>query len=211
MTGNITFAAPKTAGQKVGFTFDGVTDSASVYYLEPNLSDDGRIRLEISDNPNDAIEFAWRLWNPEDYTAYGSNPFIRHTFTFDGYSTGGTITSSSTITGGSLSSNGTLSVKGSGTFGGDVTASTFHGNLEGNAATASKVKNKLTIGSKSYDGSAAVSIVASDLGLASAMLFLGTTTTAITDGAKTNPVAIGGSNKTVTAGNVVLYGSKEFV
>ena len=43
------------------------------------------------------------------------------------------------------------------------------------------------------------------------MLFLGTTTTAITDGAKTNPVAIGGSNKTVTAGNVVLYGSKEFV
>ena len=43
------------------------------------------------------------------------------------------------------------------------------------------------------------------------MLFLGTTTTAITDGATTNPVAIGGSNKTVTAGNVVLYGSKEFV
>lgn len=84
-------------------------------------------------------------------------------------------------------------------------------NTSGNAATASKVKNKLTVGSKSYDGSAAVSIVASDLGLASAMLFLGTTTTAITDGAKTNPVAIGDSNKTVTAGNVVLYGNKEFV
>ena len=43
------------------------------------------------------------------------------------------------------------------------------------------------------------------------MLFLGTTTTAISDGVTTNPVAIGGSNKTVTAGNVVLYGSKEFV
>ena len=84
-------------------------------------------------------------------------------------------------------------------------------NTSGNAATASKVKNKLTFGSKTYDGSAAVTIAASDLGLASAMLFLGTTTTAITDGAKTNPVAIGGSNKTVTAGNVVLYGSKEFV
>ena len=84
-------------------------------------------------------------------------------------------------------------------------------NTSGNAATASKVNNKLTVGSKSYDGSAAVTIEASDLGLASAMLFLGTTTTAITDGAKTNPVAIGGSNKTVTAGNVVLYGSKEFV
>lgn len=84
-------------------------------------------------------------------------------------------------------------------------------NTSGNAATASKVNNKLTVGSKSYDGSAAVTIEASDLGLASAMLFLGTTTTAITDGSTTNPVAISGSNKTVTAGNVVLYGSKEFV
>ena len=84
-------------------------------------------------------------------------------------------------------------------------------NTSGNAASASKVNNKLTVGSKSYDGSAAVTIAASDLGLASAMLFLGTTTTAITDGATTNPVTIGGSNKTVTAGNVVLYGSKEFV
>lgn len=84
-------------------------------------------------------------------------------------------------------------------------------NTSGNAATASKVNNKLTVGSKSYDGSAAVTIEASDLGLASAMLFLGTTTTAITDGSTTNPVTISGSNKTVTAGNVVLYGSKEFV
>ena len=83
--------------------------------------------------------------------------------------------------------------------------------ITGNAATASKVNNKLAVGSKSYDGSAAVTIEASDLGLASAMLFLGTTTTAVTDGATTNPVTIGGSNKTVTAGNVVLYGSKEFV
>lgn len=83
--------------------------------------------------------------------------------------------------------------------------------ISGNAATASKVNNKLTVGSKTYDGSAAVTIAASDLGLASAMLFLGTTTTAITDGATTNPVVISGSNKTVTAGNVVLYGSKEFV
>ena len=83
--------------------------------------------------------------------------------------------------------------------------------ISGNSASASKVNNKLTVGSKTFDGSAAVTIAASDLGLASAMLFLGTTTPAITDGAKTNPVVIGGSNKTVTAGNVVLYGSKEFV
>ena len=92
-----------------------------------------------------------------------------------------------------------------------LTTTTFKGALSGNASSASKVNNKLTVGSKSYDGSAAVTIAASDLGLASAMLFLGTTTTAITDGATTNPVVIGGANKTVTAGNVVLYGSKEFV
>ena len=81
----------------------------------------------------------------------------------------------------------------------------------GNAASATKVNNKLTVGSKTFDGSAAVTISASDLGLASAMLFLGTTTTAITDGATTNPIKISGANKTATAGNVVLYGSKEFV
>ena len=81
----------------------------------------------------------------------------------------------------------------------------------GNAASASKVNNKLTVGSKTFDGSAAVTISASDLGLASAMLFLGTTTTAITDGATTNPITISGANKTAAAGNVVLYGSKEFV
>lgn len=84
-------------------------------------------------------------------------------------------------------------------------------NISGNATTASKVNNKLTVGSKSYDGSADITIAASDLGLASAMLFLGTTTTAITDGATTNPITVGGASKTVTAGNVVLYGSKEFV
>lgn len=92
-----------------------------------------------------------------------------------------------------------------------LTATTFVGSLEGNAASATKVNNKLTVGSKDYDGSKAVTITASDLGLASAMLFLGTSATTITDGATTNPITVGGTNKTVTAGNVVLYGSKEFV
>ena len=119
-----------------------------------------------------------------------------------GYNTGGSLYPVSNNTG----SVGTTSNKW-----GNMYATTFHGALNGNAATASKVNNKLTVGSKTYDGSAAVTIAASDLGLSSAMLFLGTTTTAITDGAKINPIAIGGSNKTVTAGNVVLYGSKEFV
>jgi len=58
MTGNIVFSKPSGAGVKRGFTFNGVTDSASMYYVEPNFKDDGRLRLHISDNDSDPIEFA---------------------------------------------------------------------------------------------------------------------------------------------------------
>lgn len=47
--------------------------------------------------------------------------------------------------------------------------------------------------------------------LSGALTFLGTTTTALTDGAATSPVTIGGSSVTPKAGNVVIYGSSEFV
>ena len=60
-------------------------------------------------------------------------------------------------------------------------------------------------------GNTTINITASDLGLSGAMKFLGTSTTAITDGATTNPITIDGKSVTATAGNVVLYGSKEFV
>lgn len=81
----------------------------------------------------------------------------------------------------------------------------------GNNTEEINLKNKLTIGEKTYDGSAGITITASDLGLAAAMKFLGTCATAITDGAKTNPITIGSTSTTVTSGNVVLYDSKEFV
>lgn len=54
-------------------------------------------------------------------------------------------------------------------------------------------------------------ITAAALGLSGAMRFLGTSATAITDGATTNPITIGSTSTTVAAGNVVLYGAKEFV
>lgn len=60
-------------------------------------------------------------------------------------------------------------------------------------------------------GNTTINIKASDLGLSAAMKFLGTTTTAISDGSTTNPITISGSSVTATSGNVVLYGSKEFV
>ena len=56
-----------------------------------------------------------------------------------------------------------------------------------------------------------INITASDLGLSGAMKFLGISTTAITDGSTTNPITIDSKSVTAVAGNVVLYGSKEFV
>lgn len=47
--------------------------------------------------------------------------------------------------------------------------------------------------------------------LSGAMKYIGTTTTALTDGSTTNPITISGSSVTATAGNVAIYGEKEFV
>ena len=47
--------------------------------------------------------------------------------------------------------------------------------------------------------------------LSGALTFLGTTTTALTDGATTSPITIGDSSVTPKAGNVVIYGNSEFV
>lgn len=41
--------------------------------------------------------------------------------------------------------------------------------------------------------------------------YLGVTTTALTDGATTNPVTINGEQVTAKTGNIVNYGSKEFI
>lgn len=43
------------------------------------------------------------------------------------------------------------------------------------------------------------------------MLFLGTSSTAISDGSTTNPIVIDGTSTTVTSGNVVLYNDQEYV
>lgn len=47
--------------------------------------------------------------------------------------------------------------------------------------------------------------------LESSTSFLGVTTTAITEGSTTNPIMIGGKSTTAKIGNIVTYGSKEFV
>ena len=198
-----------TAGA-TGTTSNSATTNGNTFIkIKDNSTHRGQIKLvgsgatSISSDANGVITIS----STDNNTTYGSMSISEGTT--------GTATSNRVLTAANLKGiiNAHAPTKtgggASGSWGISVTGSSA--SCTGNAASASKVKNKLTVGSKTYDGSAAVTIAASDLGLASAMLFLGTTTTAITDGATTNPVVIGGSNKTVTAGNVVLYGSKEFV
>lgn len=96
------------------------------------------------------------------------------------------------------------------------------------AATPSDIKNgKLTIQANgtskgtftaNQSTDTTINITAADLGLASALSFAGTTLTALTDGATTNPIKIKqssadttGTDYTAISGNVVLYNNKEFI
>ena len=67
------------------------------------------------------------------------------------------------------------------------------------ASAAGKVTNKLTIGGKKFDGSAAVEVVAADLGLANAMHFKGTVST------------LPATTTDYVDGDVILVGNKEYV
>lgn len=47
--------------------------------------------------------------------------------------------------------------------------------------------------------------------ISSGVHYIGTTTTALTDGATTNPIVIGGKNVTAKSGDLTIYGAKEFI
>lgn len=80
----------------------------------------------------------------------------------------------------------------------------------GGVVTVGTNLQNLTFGNKTYNGTSAQSITAADLGLSQAMRFLGTSSTAITDGGAEKPT-INSTAVTPKAGDVVLYGNKEFV
>lgn len=91
------------------------------------------------------------------------------------------------------------------------------GDVEGNASTAtlasvaSLIAHSLKVGSKTYNGASDVTITPEDLGLSGAMRFIGSTTTAISEGSTINPITINGSSVTAINGNVVLYNHVEFI
>lgn len=86
------------------------------------------------------------------------------------------------------------------------------------ATTADKVANALTLQiggttKATFDGSSAkiFNVTAADLGLSSAMHFVGTATVAITEDSKTDPKITGYTFANAQKGDVVLYNHLEFV
>ena len=85
------------------------------------------------------------------------------------------------------------------------------------ATTANKTKGTLTLkagtNSKTFNGSGDVTfeVTAANLGISAPLDFVGTTTTALTDGATTNPITVNSASYTAVKGDVVLYGDKEFL
>ena len=92
----------------------------------------------------------------------------------------------------------------------DVDTNTINANVKG---TADQVANSLHFGAKSYNGSSDQTITAADLGLESALRFIGTTTTALSDGDATNPILINGNLVTAPLGSVTIVSGtdQEFV
>lgn len=65
--------------------------------------------------------------------------------------------------------------------------------------------HSLTIGNITYDGSSAKTVTLADLGLSSAMKFIGVTSTEMSDGLKSNTITLnGGGSHTAAIGHVVL-------
>lgn len=61
------------------------------------------------------------------------------------------------------------------------------------------------------DAKAREDIAAIEAAIAGGVTFLGITTTALTDGATTNPVTIGGESVSAINGCIVIYDTKEFI
>jgi hypothetical protein len=82
--------------------------------------------------------------------------------------------------------------------------------ISGSIADAStSAKGIVKIGDGISVSNGVISVTAANLGLSNAMHYIGTSTTAVTDGGNENPTINGYSTK--TAGDVVIYGNNEYV
>lgn len=146
-----------------------------------------------------------------------SNPNTNYTYAFNIQGNGTTATSFT------QNSAKTLNIVGSG--GTSVSASTdkitISTDLSSYAKSASIGNGTLTIQAEgttkgtftaNQSGASTINLKASDFGLSSALKFLGTSSTEITEGSTTSKITLtDGTTVTATTGNVVLYGHKEFI
>ena len=61
------------------------------------------------------------------------------------------------------------------------------------------------------DAQARADIETIESAISGGMHYIGVTTTALTDGASTNPITIGGQSVTAKSGDIAIYGSLEFI
>lgn len=171
----------------------GSVDGKQFKFKMPANPNVNTASLQVSDTTNKRINTSETTGNYIQFTG-GTNKF-----------TVGDGTNSFEV---AVTPSITNNVTGTGTSG---QAAVFNGahTLTGRAISTSiatdNSTNLVTEGAvKSYvDGATA--------GLSGAMHYIGTSTSAITDGGTENPTISGYSGTAKTAGNVVVYGSKEFV
>lgn len=203
LKGDVTGSASSQAGWSVATTLANSGVTANSYGPSANVSGYGKtftvpyITVDAKGRITSASNKTMTMPSAQDLSGYALKTDL----------TSGTITVEKATTASSLDATGIAQVE-------DIKVSNAAAaDTATTATTANKVANSLTIGSKTYNGSAAVSITASDLGLSNALKFVGTTTTALTDGATTSPIVINSANHTPTTGNVVIVSGtdQEFV
>lgn len=99
--------------------------------------------------------------------------------------------------------------------GGVVTGVTkFTQVIDGVIKEAKKVSNSLTIGDKTYNGTAAVTVTGEDIKkwieMGDYFKFVGYSDTALTPYCETNPIVIAGASYTAKLNDVVSYNNREY-
>lgn len=150
--------------------------------------------------------------NPSDGTVYAT--------TFNGALSGNADTASKFNSNRTVALTGdvTGSVSGDGSSGWSVATTIGSGKVTNEMLAGSINRNKLLSNSISIAGTSVMlgdsidaTTLRTNLGLTNAMHFLGVTTTNISTSLTTQAVTIGGNSVTAADGDVVLYGSKEYV
>lgn len=200
--GNTT--APYTAKYTSGNTttsISGYGDSATIKIPQITVDEYGHVRAGVDESVTITMPSAQSIPSLSGGSASAKDTTVVGGVTVSGHAV--------TVPKKTIQGAGTVSVTG------DANTITITGSAH---PTSLKNPYSLTLQingttKATYSGSSAktFNVTASDLGLSAALKYHGITTTALTDGATTNPITINNANHTATTGCVVFYGDKEYV